>query len=402
MKNLKTLWVAAVLLGAAAGQAAGPSESNLEVPGRWPVEKAQAWYSQQPWPVGCNYLPANAINQLEMWQAETFDPETIDKELLRAEDLGFNMLRVYLHDLVWAQDPQGLYERMDTFMNICDRHGMKVLFVFFDDCHHPLPTLGKQPLPVPGYHNSGWMNSPARDTAIQFANGTLPENEIQRLKGFVQETLRRFKDDPRVLMWELYNEPGRGRGLGGDMGVLNGARGAFGDQSAKLLLQSWKWARAVNPSQPVASCAEGSVGKTNILIGQVNSDVISFHCYGPPDALERMCKRYVEQSRPSLCTEYMARPASTFEGSLPVLKKYKVGAVNWGFVSGKSGTVWPWSSRKDKDVDQLRAAGEVIREGEPYPEPDIWFHDIYRIDGTPFRQAEIDFIRQITGKNSNR
>jgi hypothetical protein len=369
------------------------SKDSMKIPGRWSVQKAREWYSQQPWLVGCNYIPANSINQLEMWQAETFDPATIERELQWAQDLGFNMLRVYLHDLVWAQDPEGLYERIDAFLDICSRHGMKVLFVFFDDCHHPLPTLGKQPLPVPEYHNSGWMNSPARDVAIQFAEGTLPEKEVLRLKGYVQETIRQFKDDPRVLMWELYNEPGNGRG----MEVLNADK-KFGDKSAKLVLQAWRWAREINPSQPVCSCAEGSVGETNIRIGQLNSDVISFHCYGPPAALEKMCKRYSEQGRPSICTEYMARPMSTFEGSLPVLKKYNVGAVNWGFVSGKSGTVWPWSSRKGKDVDQLRAAGVVVRDGEPYPEPEVWFHEMYRVDGTPYSQQEVDFIKTMTLK----
>jgi hypothetical protein len=362
--------------------------SGIQVPGRWSIEKAAAWYAQQPWLVGCNYIPANAINQLEMWQADTFDPETINRELQWAEDLGFNTLRVYLHDLVWAEDPQGLYDRMDTFLDICRKHGMRPLFVFFDDCHRPYPKVGSQPLPVPEYHNSGWMNSPARDVAIQFYKGELSEKEIARLKGYVQETMRRFKDDDRVLMWELYNEPGRGIGK-------------FGDKSAKLLLESWKWAREVNPSQPVCSCAEGSVGALNIRIGQENSDVISFHCYEPPAVLENLCRQYAAKGRPALCTEYMGRPKSTFEGSLPILKKYNIGAYNWGFVSGKTETIWHWSSREGKDINKLWAEGVAVHPGEPFPEPELWFHDIYRMDGTPYKQSEIDFIRKITGVNQN-
>ncbi len=368
-----------------------------EIPGRWSKEKANQWYAKQPWLVGCNYIPANAINQLEMWQAETFDPQTIEKELALAESIGFNTLRVYLHDLVWGADEQGFYQRMDQFLTICQKHGIRPMFVFFDDCHHPDPKLGRQPLPVPGYHNSGWMNCPGRQLAVDYSQGKAAAEDIARLKGYVQKTLARFKNDDRILMWELYNEPGRGRGLGGDM-ASGKAKGAFGDASAQLLMDCWAWAREINPSQPICSCTDGSVGKQNIQIGHLNSDVISFHCYGPPQQLENMCKRYAAAGRPALCTEYMARPNSTFQGSLPVLKEYNIGAINWGFVAGKTGCIWPWSSRNGKDVDKLRAEGVVCNTIEEMPEPNPWFHEIFRPDHTPYSQEEVDCIKKFTGK----
>lgn len=354
------------------------------IPGRWSIEKAKEWYSKQPWLVGCNYLPANAINQIEMWQKETFDPKTIDKELQMAEDLGFNTLRVYLHDLVWEADQKGFYKRMDKFLDICKKHGMRPMFVFFDDCHHPNPKLGVQPLPVPKYHNSGWVNSPSYDVSIAYAEGKASEKDVARLKGYIQETMRRFKKDKRVLLWELYNEPGR-----------NGRK----EKSAKLLRDAWIWAREVAPSQPIASCAEGSASDLNRNLGKANSDVISFHNYGRPEQLEKKIKELLLLDRPLLCTEYMARTrGSTFQNCMPIFKKYNIGCYNWGFVSGKSATIWPRSGRKNIDLKKSRAAGNVVKWGEPFPEPKIWFHDIYRIDGTPFDQKEIDFIKDITGK----
>ena len=401
---LAILWTLLYLAPAQSGRAQDdtrkPAAADYPpVPGQWPVEKAQAWYDKQPWLVGCNYIPATAINQIEMWQSASFDPKTIDKELGLAEGLGMNTLRVFLHDLVWGHDADGLYARMDQFLDICKRHHIRPLFVFFDDCHHPDPKLGPQPLPVPEYHNSGWVNCPARDLARRFAADKASSQEVNRLKGYIQGTLRHFKDDDRVLLWELYNEPGRGRGAGGELGS-GAAKSAFGDASARLLHQAWVWAREVNPMQPIASCAEGSVGKLNTMIGQRNSDIISFHSYGQPDALERLIKSYAAKGRPALCTEYMARShGSTFQGCLPVFKKHRVGCFNWGFVSGKTGTIWDWASRNGKDVDQLRRDGVVIKPGQPFPEPKLWFHDIYRIDGTPFSQEEVDFIRKMTGKS---
>src|SRR6266850_4463742 len=127
---------------------------------KWSRQKANAWYHSQPWLVGSNYIPATAINELEMWQADTFDPSRIDKELAWAESLGMNTMRVFLHDLMWKQDPTGFKRRLNTFLNLCARHGIKPMLVLFDSCWDPNPALGKQRAPRPGVHNSGWMQSP--------------------------------------------------------------------------------------------------------------------------------------------------------------------------------------------------------------------------------------------------
>src|SRR5271165_6401475 len=89
---------------------------------RWTAERASAWYEKQPWLVGCNFIPSNAVNQLEMWQAETFDPKTIDRELGWAEDLRLNTMRVFLHDLAWEADPIGFKKRVGQFLDIADKH----------------------------------------------------------------------------------------------------------------------------------------------------------------------------------------------------------------------------------------------------------------------------------------
>ena len=402
-KSLLMLLAAVVSVCSVAGYAAAADKEEVlkeypVVEGRWPAAKANAWYAKLPWLVGCNYYPATAINQIDMWQASTWDPETIDKELGWAESIGMNTLRVYLHDMVWADDEQGLYKRMDEFLDICQKHGIRPFFVFFDDCHFPNPMLGEQPAIVKAFHNSGWVNCPAREVAIRFAQGKASDAEVAQLKGYVQGTIRRFKDDKRVLFWELYNEPGRGRGIGDDGGLADGNRATMGDHSNKLVHASWVWAREVNPSQPISSCTEGSVGEGNIIINRTNSDIHSIHNYGPPKELEKTIKEYIKDGRPVIMTEWLARTRkSTVQDCLPILKKYNVGAVNWGFVSGESGTIWPWSSRHGKDVNEERAKGNVVKPGEAFPEPELWFHDIFRVDGTPFDQEEIDTFRALTG-----
>lgn len=351
---------------------------------KWTVDKANQWYRAQPWLVGCNFIPSSAINQLEMWQVETYDPATIERELGWAESLGFNALRVYLHDLVWAADRTGFAKRIDDFMGIAKRHGMRVLMVLFDDCHRPDPQLGKQPLPVPGVHNSGWKHSPGQELVLQFHDGTVPEKEKTRLAEYVQGVLTRFADDERILMWDVYNEAGND------------------GKSNELLRLTWQWAHDVRPSQPLTACLDGSIGEKNVALNLKQSDVITFHCYDGK-ALEKTIVQHQasHSGRPVVCAEYMARElGTTFQHSLPIFKKHQVGCFNWGLVAGKSQTHFNWKTVEG--MEKLKAEGAVLRPGDPIPEPALWFHDIFRIDGTPFDRKEIDFIRGVTDTRHNK
>jgi endo-1,4-beta-mannosidase len=332
---------------------------SAQNPDIWSAQKANAWYAQQGWLVGCNFLPSTAINQLEMWQAETFDPATIDKELGWAENIGMNVVRVYLHDLAWEKDPAGFKQRIDQFLSIAFKHKIKALFTIFDDCWNPDPFIGKQANPKPGVHNSGWVRSPH----INVHNDSTQWN---RLEKYVKDILTTFKDDPRILLWDLYNEP---------------ANSDYGLTSWPLLKKVFQWAWSVRPSQPL------SVGVWFMKYPELNtwqllnSDVITFHNYEDTISMKKAIDSLQKFGKPLICTEYMARTnKSKFETHLPILKRYNVGAINWGLVSGKSNTIFPWRSK------------------EGSPEPAIWFHDIFRKDGTAFDEKEIAVIRSLTGK----
>jgi len=166
---------------------------------RWDEDRAERWYADQPWLVGCNFTPSTAINQLEMWQAETFDPETIDRELGWAAKLGFNSMRVFLHDLVWEADADAFKDRIDRFLAIAAGHGISTMLVLFDDCWFP-PRAGAQPSPVPGVHNPGWAQSPGHRVVKD-------REQWGRLEAYVRDIVGAFAEDERVCVWDLYNEP---------------------------------------------------------------------------------------------------------------------------------------------------------------------------------------------------
>jgi hypothetical protein len=358
MKKNTLLITAIVLLLTAACQR--KADINSAPAERWSPEQAQQWADEHGWIRGSNFNPSTAINQLETWQAESFDTTTINRELGWAAAIGMNVMRVYMHHVAWETDKEGFKNRMKTYLDISDKHGIKTIFVFFDDCWNPTYQAGRQPDPKPGIHNSGWIRDPGD---LLFSDTTL----IHTLEAYLKDVMTTFKDDKRIVLWDLYNEPGNS---------------GYGNKSMPLLLNAFEWGREVNPSQPL------SVGLWNDKLTDLNkvqlekSDIITYHNYSDPENHIATIDSLKKYGRPLVCTEYMARRNnSLFTNIMPILKQNNVGAINWGLVDGKSNTKYAWS--------------EPIPDGS---EPSLWFHEIFHKDGTPYRQEEVDLIKSLTGK----
>ncbi len=368
MLNKKCFLLAFLLLVSLAGVC------SAQTP-RWSEAKAKSWYAQQPWLVGSNYIPANAINELEMWQADTFDPKRIDLELGWAESIGLNTMRVFLHDLLWQQDAEGFKSRIDVFLAIADKHHIRILFVLFDSVWDPNPKLGKQHAPTPGVHNSGWVQSPGA-AALQ------DPAQLPRLAAYVKGIVGTYGKDPRVLGWDVWNEPSNRNG-----GNYSGDPANKIELIATLMPKVFAWCREVGATQPLTSGVwEGDWSSPKKLdrlarIQLDESDVISFHNYDDPKSFEKHLKWLLKYHRPLICTEYMARGNhSTFESTLPIARKYHTAAYNWGLVAGKTQTNLPWDSWQHPYTDR---------------EPTVWHHEIFHTDGQPYSQKEVDFISAI-------
>jgi hypothetical protein len=354
------------------------SPARSQSQSRWTEAQAQAWYDKQPWLVGANFVPSDAINQLEMFQPATFNPTLIDKELGMAESIGMNTMRVFLQDQLWTSDPKDFQQRLDNFLSIAAKHHIRPLFVLFDSCWEPNPHLGPQHPPIPGVHNSGWVQSPGTERLLDRSV------ELQ-LKAYVQGVIGAFANDNRVLGWDLWNEPNNDNG------------GRFHEDGPtkfarinELLPRVFAWAREVHPTQPLTSgvwqgdWSHPDKESDTTKIQLTESDIISFHSYDWPEGFEARVQELQPLHRPILCTEYMARSAgSTFDTILPLAKRYHVAAINWGLVAGKTQTWLPWDSWSRPYVLQ---------------QPTIWFHEVFRQDGTPYRQREVDLMRELTGR----
>jgi hypothetical protein len=341
---------------------------------RWSTDRAFGWYRAQRRLVGVNYIPSNAVNQLEMFQPQTYDPRRIYAELGMARSLGLNTVRVFLHDLLWSQDRHGFLRRLVQFVTIAAQHAIKPLFVLFDSCWNPRPVAGPQPAPVPGVHNSGWVQSPGAERLGDVGHRAA-------LRDYVTGVLTQFRNDDRVLGWDLWNEPDNPAAV-----YRAVERPDKLDLVADLLPQVFEWARAVDPVQPLTSGVwQGpwaDLGRRSTIAGiQLdNSDVVSFHSYAGPADFEARVAELSSQQRPILCTEYLARPlGSNVEEILPVAARHDVGAFNWGLVAGRTQTYLPWDSWD-----------------RPDPAPKLWFSDLLDVDGRPYRDSEVRAIRRLT------
>lgn len=365
----------------AAPSARSPAPSSASATQRWSAAAANAWYAKQPWLLGSDYVPANAVNQLEMWQASTFDPARIDTELGWAESLGMNTMRVFLHDLLWQEDAAGFTKRIDTFLAIAARHHVRPMLVLFDSVWDPRPRLGKQPDPTPGVHNSRWVQSPD-------ARGLTDPSELPRLEAYVEGVVRAFAGDARVLAWDVWNEPDNENE--GNAAITPFEPRDKVERVRALLPKVFAWVRAAGPTQPLTSGVWHGKWSSDGELSEVEkdqielSDVLSFHNYDPAPEFEERVTWLERYGRPIVCTEYLARGrGSTFEAILPVAKRHHVGAINWGFVEGKTQTFLPWDSWKHPYVDR---------------QPPVWHHDVVRADGRPYSAAEADLLRATSAR----
>ncbi len=357
---MRPLLIAVIL--AFLGAPADADERQQAAAPRWPTEKAWDWYQRQPWLVGTNYLPSTACNTTEFWQAESFDEPTIRRELALAQATGFNTVRVFLQYAVWRHDPRGFKQRLVRFLEIAAAQRISVAPTLLDDCSFgdpPIrqPYLGKQRDPIPGMIAPSWTPSPGLDTVAD--RKAWPD-----LEEYVKDVVSSLAKDPRVVFWDLYNEPGNS---------------GLGNKSLPLVEAVFAWARQSRPSQPltVGLWSDGLRDLNDVAVAR--SDIITYHAYTNYEGQRAAIARHKAHHRPVVCTEWMARwLGSRWETDLPLFKQEAVGCYNWGLVNGRMQCQFGWGSRRGS------------------PEPKVWFHDLFHKDGQPYDPKEIEVIRKTT------
>ena len=356
---------------------------------RWSEERAWEWYLSKPWPVGCNYVPANTFHCMELWQDDLHEEVllSVREEIALMKNIGFNTVRMFLPFFAWYLDGDGFFDKLDKLLSALDEAGITMMPVLFNDC----VGFGPKPEKIEPIRHTGWY---AYDVGVH--GGVKADNpfmaEGERVgwilfdepewhmpqEAYVTALITRFKADERIIAWDLWNEPGNSNRR---------------DRSIPYLKRVFEVARAISPVQPLTVACWSyphDFGKNEQAelepiqkLAVELSDVITFHQYERFENVLRVVEKLEKLGRPMMNTEWLNRILDNFwEDNLRLYHEKRIGSYSWGLVAGKSQHFLPWDHlREHAGLDLTR-----------------WQHDLFHEDHSPYDAKEIDFLRRLLNR----
>lgn len=359
-----------------------------EIRGRWSKERVWKWYNERPWIRGCNYMSRDCANRIDQWQEHGFEErfETTCEELKLAAETGFNSIRIIPEFYVWLKEHDGFMQRLERYVAAADKFGISCMVVFGNDCCPPKEEalnrlhLGEQHVDW-GYHGGRKISQHGRFEGAGYSVLDDPET-AEKFYEFVREIVEKYKNDERIIIWDVFNEPGNSRRY---------------SMSHLHMKKFFEIIRKIDPIQPLTAgifSVSGyfDYGKLPEIekFGLENSDIISYHNYNSYINNVLELKRLKEFERPVINTEWLNRCAgNNVEEMFPLFFLEKVGCYNWGFVAGKYQTYEPWNTI----WDDLKSGAEYAKNYDFTK----WLHDLYRPSLNPYNPKEIEIIKTICG-----
>ena len=351
---------------------------------RWSEQRVWDWYNSRPWMRGCNYMSADCANRIDQWQSLGFEErmQTTEEELALMEKTGFNSIRIILEFVVWRDEHDSFLERFDRYLERCAAHGISCMVTLANDCMPPKNEFWKEPQIGEQHYDWGYHGGRKHSQHGKFASigpHFLDDPEMAPLYyEMVREIVNIYKNDPRVAIWDVYNEPG------------NSNRAEVTLPHLKKLFEI---VRDIDPSQPL-TCG---VWSTRLVNGQLemsdvqrygleHSDVISYHSYSPITDHVKLIAQLKKLGRPLMCTEWLGRCLhNTVFEVFPLFYVEKIGCYNWGFVAGKYQTYEPWEGTWTRYAEDPGLDVDFTK----------WFHDLYRPNHRPYDPKEIELIQEL-------
>ena len=354
---------------------------------KWSKEKVWDWYNSRPWIRGCNFMSSDCANRVDQWQEYGFEErfETTKRELALVAETGFNSIRIIPEFIVWLKEHDGFMERFEHYIAEADKNGISCMVVLGNDCMPPKEealkrmNLGEQHVDW-GYHGGRKVSQHGVFNGAGYSLLDEPEY-AEKYYEFVREIVTKYKDDERILLWDVFNEPG------------NSGRKSM---SLPHLMKFFEIIRNIDPIQPLTvGIWSQTVDLDNLLeiekIGLENSDIITYHNYSSYENNIEEMHLLKKLERPVMNTEWLARCCkNTVEEMFPLYFLEKIGCYCWGFVAGKYQTYEPhnnvWYNYKDNPDSYLNWDFDFSK----------WFHDLYRPSLNPYVPKEIYLIKKFS------
>lgn len=350
---------------------------------RWSKERIWEWYNSRPWFRGCNYMSADCANRVDQWQELGFEErfKTTEEELKLMQETGFNTVRLIPEYVVWKEEHDGFMERFERYISLCAKYGISCMIVLANDCMPPKTELWKKPYVGEqtydwGYHGGkkhsqhGMHEGPAPHFYLDDADTR------EDYFDFVRELVTTYKNDERICVWDVYNEPGNSKRK---------------DITLPNLKKMFEIVREIDPIQPLTAGLFMMRSDESIPLCEIeqfsaeNSDIITYHFYRDYNAHVQVIKRLKKFGRPLMNTEWLGRCLHNDIFDLfPLFYLEKIGCYNWGFVAGKYQTYEPWEATWQKYALGKETNVDFTK----------WFHDLYRPNHRPYDPKEIAVIKR--------
>lgn len=355
---------------------------------RWTKEQAWDWYNARPWVMGVNYVPAITLHGIELFQEDTHEEvmQSVRREFTLMQDVGINSVRVFLPFNVWYHDREKFFERMDRFLAELDAHGVTMMPVIFNDC------VGfRKPDDVTPPRPGGWQHYDIGCHGGQKADNAF-SGETRRvawilwdepewrpvLEEYERALIGRYRDDPRIYCWDLWNEPG------------NSNRH---DMSIPYLRRAFEIGRELDPIQPLTAApwsypADYGVNPDADVepiqrVALDESDIVTFHNYECIERVRNVIAGIEREGRPMLNTEWLNRVLDNMvQDNLPLYHEKRIGSYSWGLVAGKSQHFLPWDNLWSNRSLPLQR----------------WQHDLFDTYHTAYDPEELAIMRRLSPK----
>lgn len=349
----------------------------------WSKERAWEWYNARPWIRGCNYMSADCANRIDQWQELGFEERlvTTEEEFKLTQELGYNSIRIILEFIVWDEQRDGFMERFERYISLATKYGISCMVVLANDCMRPksfeVNKIGKQKVDL-GYHGGRKTSQHGHHDEMGWHVLDDPST-APRYFEMVREIVAKYRDDERIIIWNVYNEVGNSKR---DKVTLPNLKRMFEiireiEPIQPLTAEAWRL-----DTQDIADLSHVEQYALN------NSDIVSFHSYSHYMNIVQIIHTLKNLGRPILCTEWLARGmGNNVQELFPLFFLEKIGCYNWGFVAGKYQTYEPWNGIWEQYEKNPNLNFDFTK----------WLHDLYRPNHRPYNPKEIELIKHFCG-----
>lgn len=350
----------------------------MEPTEKWTTARAWDWYRQIPWIRGYSGLPSNCVNGIALWQEYGHEAvfRRLEQEFRIAKETGLNAVNVCVEFAVWNAQHDSFLRHLEEYVSLAHQHGLWVMLTLGGDrttIRREAVSFGKQ-TPESGYYSRMQSRESTWDL-VEKEHFLFDDADLfARYAQMVAELAERYGQDPRLLLWNVWDEISSCCSAGQMLPMI---------ERFFVILRKQGVCQPLTASVRFPQTEADDAAQRRIL---AISDVIAFHCRDSYLRAVPLLARLKQYHRPLFCTEWLNRRAGNdVEHLVPLFWLEKIGSFHEGFMQGFLQT---YQQIADSFVGAFSETDFLSTRFQ---------HPLYRFNGLPYEPKEIEIFRRFAG-----